>query len=442
MTTVVVREYARLTTDPVEKTLDQASVSQSAFDWLCGLAAGFSQSGASLLQVENRKWLRWDSFVGVVETPCGTVLEILPKHGGNGAAAEADSRALLKKMLQTALDLPTRVADRAKLEQFRMPLAEWLMKQFVLELDQLVNRGLRSEYRCVEEQQRYLRGQLDVARQMRQPPGRAHIFNIRHDVFTFDRPENRLLKTALERVARCTQQTDTWRLAHQLLGVMGGISTSRDKERNFRLWVNDRLMAHYKPIRPWCELVLGEHMPLALKGASHGVSLLFPMEKLFERYVEVQLRQWLPERYELKAQARSEYLCQHLRRDFFQLRPDLLVTEHSKTVLVLDTKWKRISGTEGKNKYGLAQSDFYQAFAYGHKYLQGTGEVVLIYPATTSFDAALQPFTFSGSLTLRAMPFDLATDMLVLPEGWTIPSLASNAADAGPARQEVPSYQA
>jgi 5-methylcytosine-specific restriction enzyme subunit McrC len=412
-----------LTTGQVERTLDQATVSQSAFDWLCNLAAGFSQRGASLLRVENRKWLRWDSFVGVVETPCGTILEILPKHGGNGAEAESDSRELLKKMLQTALDLPTRVADRAKLEQFRVPLAEWLMKQFVLELDHLVKRGLRSEYKCIDEQQRHLRGQLDLVRQMRQPPGRAHIFNIRHDVFTFDRPENRLLKAALDRVRGTTRQADTWRLAHELAGLMGEISASTDTRRDFRLWADDRLMAHYNPVRPWCELVLGEHMPLALKGASQGVSLLFPMEKLFERYVEVQLRKWLPERYVLKVQARSEYLCRHLMRDFFQLRPDLLVTERGKTVLVLDTKWKRISGSEGDNKYGLAQADFYQAFAYGHKYLQGAGEVVLIYPATGSFDQALQPFRFSESLVLRAMPFNLDTDMLVVPEGWTIPSL-------------------
>lgn len=418
MTSVVVREYARLTTDVVEQTLDRATVSQSAFDWLCKLSGQFSRSGARLLQVEDRKWLRWDNFVGVVETPCGTVLEILPKHGEQGADAESASRDLLKKMLCMALDLPTRVAERAKLEQFRLPLAEWLMKQFVLELDHLVKRGLRSDYRNVEEQQRFLRGQLDLPRQMRQPPGRAHIFNIRHDIFTFDRPENRLLKAALERVGRSTRQPGTWRLAHELAGMMGAIPPSRNVREDFRRWSDERLMAHYQPIRPWCQLVLGEHMPLALKGASRGVSLLFPMEKLFERYVEVQLRKRLRAPCVLKAQARSASLCSHLGRDCFQLRPDLLVLERGAARLVLDTKWKRISGLKGDDHYGLAQADFYQAFAYGHKYLGGSGEVVLVYPRTASFHTALEPFTFSDGLTLHAMPFDLDADVLVEPKGW------------------------
>lgn len=425
MTIVVVREYARLTTDPVEKTLDRATVSQSAFDWLCKLAGQFSQRGASLLQVEDRKWLRWDNFVGVVQTPCGTVLEILPKHGEQGADAESCSRELLKKMLQTALDLPTRTADRARLAHFRLPLAEWLMKQFVLELDHLVKRGLRSEYRNVEEQQRFLRGQLDLPRQMRQPPGRAHIFNIRHDVFTFDRPENRLLKAALERVKRCTRQADTWRVAHELVGMMGEIGASKDCQGDFRRWSQERLMAHYQSIRPWCELVLGEHMPLALRGSSQGVSLLFPMEKLFERYVESRLRGQLRAPYALTAQARSESLCHHRGNDFFELRPDLLVTEHGRPKLVLDTKWKRISATRGGDKYGLAQSDFYQAFAYGHKYLEGSGNVVLVYPRTSAFDCALESFIFAASLRLYAVPFDLDTDTLTLPDGLDFPPLAA-----------------
>ena len=78
--TVTIREYARLTTAEVEPTLDVAQLSQSAFDWLCELSASFSRNGATLLQVDGRHALKWDSYVGVVETPCGTRLEILPKH--------------------------------------------------------------------------------------------------------------------------------------------------------------------------------------------------------------------------------------------------------------------------------------------------------------------------------------------------------------------------
>jgi 5-methylcytosine-specific restriction enzyme subunit McrC len=288
----------------------------------------------------------------------------------------------------------------------------------VLALDHLVKRGLRFDYQRVEEEQRFLRGQLDVVKQMRQPPGRAHIFNIRHDLFLPDRPENRLLKSALMRVCRTTQQSDTWRLSHELASLLAQIPDSKDTQSDFRQWRNDRLMAHYQPVRPWCELVLGEHMPLTVRGKTHGISLLFPMEKLFERFVETRLRQQLPAHCALTAQARSLSLCSHGDKDMFQLRPDFLVRQGQKAVLVLDAKWKLISSANRANKYGLNQSDFYQMFAYGHKYLAGHGEMVLIYPRTANFLEVLTPFDFSDGLRLWAAPFDLERGQIHWPLEW------------------------
>ena len=419
MRTVVVREYARLTTDSVVQTLDQATITPSAFEWLCNLSASFSKNGASLLKLENTHWLRLDNYVGVVETPCGTLLEVLPKHNNvSGEAAASESRTLLIKMLSVALDLPVRPADKADIQTFQHPLLEWVMKQFVLSLDHLVKRGLRFDYQRVEEEQRFLRGQLDVVKQLRQPPGKAHIFNIRHDLFLPDRPENRLLKSALMRVCKATQQADTWRLSHELAGLLAEIPNSKDIQSDFRLWSNDRLMSHYQPIHPWCELVLGQQMPLALRGKTHGISLLFPMEKLFERYVEVHLRKQLPMPYTLKSQAASRMLCTHEDRGMFQLRPDLLVQKNQTNILVLDTKWKLISSADRETKYGLSQADFYQLFAYGHKYLEGSGELVLIYPRTGNFTGVLPPFDFSPNLRLWVAPFDLEKDEMHWPVEW------------------------
>lgn len=414
MKPIVVREYAWLTTDDsIETSPDRACIPQSAFDWLCQLSARFRTNGASLLHLENRRWLRLDNFVGIVETPCGTLLEILPKH--TESSNEAASRALLIKMLETALDLPTRTTEKTDIQTYRRPLLEWVMKEFVLALDHLLKRGLRFDYRRVEEEQRYLRGRLDMNKQLRQPPGRAHIFNIRHDLFLADRPENRLLKSALMRVCGLTQQPDTWRLSHELAGLLAEIPDSPNIAADFRQWRSDRLMAHYQPVRPWCELVLGQHMPLAMRGKTRGISLLFPMENLFERYVEVKLRQQLPVSYTLKAQAASQSLCTHQGKSLFHLRPDLLMQSPQKTV-VLDTKWKLLSAADAVNKYGLSQGDFYQMFAYGHRYLSGEGDLILIYPKTENFSEAMQPFEFSEKLRLWVTPFDLENDRMHWPD--------------------------
>ena len=215
-TEITVREYARLTTQDVPNpSLDRAQISISAFDWLCSLSSTFRRSGAALLQVDGRRWLKLDNYVGVIETPCGTRLEILPKHV-DSADSLYQSRSLLRRMIATSIDLPVRVADETSLELFDAPLSEWVIKQFLKSLDQLVKRGVRSEYVRVESTERFLRGQLDVARQLRQPPGQQHFFALRNDVFVPDRPENRLLTCALDLVCNRTQLPESWRLAHEL----------------------------------------------------------------------------------------------------------------------------------------------------------------------------------------------------------------------------------
>lgn len=324
---ITVREYARLTTSPVgEPSLDRAQVTASAFDWLCQLSAGFSRAGAALVQIEDHRWLRLDNYVGVLETPCGTRLEILPKHVER-EGDPAEGRALLRKMIAAALDLPAREAGMASLQRFDASLSEWVMGQFLAALDHLVKRGLRSDYLRIEGAERYLRGQLDTIRQMRQPPGRQHVFQIRHDLYLPDRAENRLLKTALDRICHLTQVPAQWQLAQELRSLLQDIPSSHDVAADFGLWRNDRLMAHYQPLRPWSELILYRQMPLALVGEWHGISMLFPMEKLFERYVATALRRTLDRDARLITQAASQYLCRHDAEPIFRLQPDLLVEQ-------------------------------------------------------------------------------------------------------------------
>lgn len=92
----------------------------------------------------------------------------------------------------------------------------------------------------------------------------------------------------------------------------------------------------------------------------------------------------------------------------------------TRDALVLDTKWKLLDGykSNGTDKYGLSQGDFYQLQAYGHSYLDGHGDVVLVYPKTTTFDRPLSVFEFPkpGGLRLWALPFCLKSRRLSVPD--------------------------
>ncbi|ONM42458.1 restriction endonuclease [Halopseudomonas pachastrellae] len=435
---VVVREYACLTTAPVAPDdLDCAQVSESAFDWLCELSARFNSNGAKLLQVQGRRSLKWDSYVGVLETPCGTRLEIVPKHHEEGDCLQK-GRQLLRKLIQRALDLKAREASVAGLELFEAPLSEWVMAQFLAELDLLVKRGVRFDYQRVEEEQRFLRGQLNVVAQMRQRPGKQHYFQIRHDVFQPNRAENRLLKSALEQVAKSTRDANNWRLAAELRAMLSDLPASRQIDLDFRAWSTDRLMAHYQAIKPWCELILNQQMPLAVSGEWRGMSMLFPMEKLFERYVEGWLRNCLVPGAELITQGKgiAKSLCKQGSEPVFELKPDFLVDNDGRR-WVLDAKWKRAGQGAEKKKEALREADFYQLFAYGHKYLDGKGELALIYPRTRQFDQPLPPFDYSPDLRLWALPFDLDADRLLIDDEMQFTDCTKAAMGTAPLDQAV-----
>lgn len=428
MTHVVVREYARLTTAEGCCSLQEHSISDTAFDHLCELASTFQKgSGAQFVSLEGHRTLRLDKFVGVIETPCGTTLEILPKSASDANDAE-ESRRLLRKMLLAVRGTRSRDAGLASIESLRQPLTEWVMAEFVRELRALVRRGVRSEYRQVEEQARFLRGRLRVGAQLREPTSRQHLFHVAYDELMPDRAENRLLRSALAKVMDATRNADTWRVARELAVTLAGIPPSQDHAADFARWSYGRLMTHYVEVKPWCEMVLGVEMPLALRGGLWGDSLLFPMDKLFERYVQVCLDAKMHSAYVLRSQASKHSLVLHQpispaeERSYFSLSPDFTVeTEKGGvTTCVLDAKWKRVDQALTKpgrfeSLYGLSQGDLYQMHAYGHSYLNGHGDMIMISPKWTAFTDALPPLRFSSDLRLWVVPFDLASDRLLLP---------------------------
>ena len=419
MDAVVVREHALIGTGPLSNpSLDSATIPEAAFDWLCSESARLLKSGAPLVQLDDRRWLRLDNYVGVIETPSGVRIEILPKsheHDSNVAA----SRRLLRTMLSRCLDLPARESRPASIDTFDAPTTEWVIAGFLDALDRLVKRGVRFDYQRVREERKFLRGRLDLARQLRQSPGRQHLLQIQHDVFHADRPENRLLKSAVERVLRITRDASNWQFARELESYLAPVPRSFNIAEEFRRWRDDRLMTHYRPVRPWCSLILNEETPLSLVGDWRGLSLLFPMERLFERYVGACLRRSLPNDARMTAGAASRHLCRHRDEDWFQLKPDFLV-QRGERRWVLDTKWKRLDGSlaNASDKYGLSQGDFYQLFAYGHRYLGGRGRLMLVYPLTATFREPLIDFVYEDGLLLSVVPFDLERGTLAIELDW------------------------
>jgi 5-methylcytosine-specific restriction enzyme subunit McrC len=286
-----------------------------------------------------------------------------------------------------------------------------------------VKRGIRNDYVRVSQQEKFLRGRLNVSKQLRQSPAQQHIFNVEYDKFIAERAENRLIRAALAKVLVWSKDHKNQRDGRELLFHFDSVTPSTNYREDFLQWRSSRDMIYYAPTKPWCQLILSEQSPFFSAGKWKGPSLLFPMEKLFESYIAKKISPKLGYDFTMTEQAQGKYLVKHESSQWFKLMPDMLITQYGKPYIVLDAKWKLLNDRNGdaSKQYGLSQSDVYQLFAYGQKYLQGIGEMYLIYPANERFKVPLSPFDFSDDLRLWVVPFDLDNDQLMLRQDCHLP---------------------
>lgn len=399
-------------------------IPDKVFGWLEDQCIRSAEAGEAawlrLKQHRGRRAVQVTSFVGVVRAPDGFQIEVLPKVGKAVGGGAKEARQLLIEMLCCLQGFRHVQTDSARISAARMPLLEVFIAEFLRTVERIVKSGLRSDYSSRQDNLFALRGKLLMAQHLRQNLNRADRFFTEHDEFSTDRPENRLLHSALQRVLMLAASQANQQLARELQFVFADVPASVQPRIDFQRVRLDRGMGHYTDAMAWARLILDEASPLTGTGGHRAPSLLFPMEAVFEAFVAKHLARQLTLPLILKTQARTHHLVRHREQNWFRLKPDLLIREGGRDALVLDTKWKLLDGlkSNGTDKYGLSQGDFYQLQAYGYSYLDGHGDVVLVYPMTTSFDRPLPVFEFPkpGGLRLWALPFCLKSRRLSVPD--------------------------
>ena len=419
-THVTVGEYATLLrgqTSGFNTTSRQAELPAAAFDALKDLLTDPKAQEQPIFTYglqRGREVFFLSSWVGVLETPDGTQIEILPKileDAEDSVMNVASTREIFIHMLAALLNLSPMTWQPATLQAAHMPLLEFFAAQFLHAAARLVRTGLARTYLEVEQDLTALRGRLDLKRHFTHQFSHPTELAVVADQLTTNRPENRLIKMALMRVHRLLRHPDHQRLHTQLLDAFADIPTSHHSKSDLQAWRKDRSFRHYAPIRPLVELILQGHSPMSAQGQARVFTLLFPMEDVFEAYVADCLRTsrdgaGQAEYLRVESQVNTKHLVHQEGRPLFRLRPDLRLTLPDGTILLADTKWKQLDLSKGRQA-GVQMADLYQMYAYGQKYLDGTGTIYLIYPHTTTFQMPLPPFHYSGELQVQVRPFHL-----------------------------------
>ncbi|ELA9722128.1 McrC family protein [Vibrio parahaemolyticus] len=394
-------------------------ISPAAFVFLKQIALGSQEdnklfrlckkSGCEALQVRNH--------AGVIFTPDGTHIEVLPKIGRTSPSSKAARKSLLV-MLRALKGFSHIQTSSALIHEEKMPLLEVFIGQFVESVLNLVKKGLKSDYVQTVDNLNYQKGKLVAAGQLRKNLVTKNKFYCEYQDYLVDRPANRLIHSALNTVARFSRSAKHKKQLHELFFIFEEVPLSHDYKSDLSRLRLDRGMSHYHVPIAWAKLILNGFSPQTMKGSNQAISLLFPMERVFEDYVAKVLRQQVSAEFVVKSQVKRKSLVEHKQASWFKLQPDLLLEKEGRVVSILDTKWKLVDQAKdnGSDKYGLSQNDFYQMFAYGQHYFDDRAderEMFLIYPAHDDFKAPIeQSFDFvacgGNKLKLWIVPFVIA----------------------------------
>ena len=378
--------------------------------------------GSEFLKISHKKEygeiLQAQQYVGVLQSKNGTTLEILPKitdiSDASGLETSiAENKKLFLKMLKSLKDSPFKNINSANLQtQKNFPLLEIFITIFCDEISKLLQSGIKKEYMQKEENSFFLKGKLLFQKHISKNCVHPERFFIAHDIFSNNRPENKLLKsTLLFLIKKSKFQKNISRLQKYIF-VFDEISESQNYVLDFSKTKLSRDMNAYIQPLQWAEIFLQQKHVTPVCGNSLASALLFDMNKIFENYVAHCLRnkQIFPTIKSVKTQVSTQFLIENPNRKF-KLKPDLLLEkeENKKIITIIsDTKWKLI-----KEIGNISQSDIYQMFAYAKKYNVNTVE--LIYPFHSKLPDALknietQYFDSEKNIALNILFFNIETN--------------------------------
>lgn len=361
---------------------DDTSIPQAEADRIAAVAASstFAGRGGEGVLEHGRKGLRARGVVGVIVAQ-GCQLEILPKIEGLGEREASDDalRRRLIHMLAVVHDLRIDASSLAQLGWQKDTILELLIRFFCTRLMEAVRMGLPRRYLNHSDDLPALRGKLDVTRQFSRYAVAPQKLACRYDELSSDIPLNQVMRAAVTRLQHVAQGPDNQRILRELGFAYADVSDVSIPSLRWDQITLDRTNQRWSELLSFARLLLTDRHQQTTAGAIDGHALLFEMNALFEQYVARLVTQALAgSGYRVSAQGGHRDCLFEGNTGRFRTKPDLIIRQGDRTVLVIDTKWKRMAPRIDDPKQGVSQADVYQLMAYSQLYR--CPKVMLLYP--------------------------------------------------------------
>jgi len=362
--------------------------------------------------------LKATNYVGVVQTE-NLSIEILPKiYSDNNN--EAKTRTIFIEMLKPLLNINDIQINKANLSTTtNKNIYEMFITMFIEYLDKLIHRGLKSHYVSKEDNQNFLKGKLKFNQHIKHNHIHKERFYVEYDEYLEDRAENRLLKSTIELLLKKTNNDYNKRLLRQQLFVFNEIRYSSNYDIDIQKINIYRGMEYYEVPLRFAKLFLKHQSFTSLRGDDNVFALFFPMEKVFEDYIEFILNNFkdnLGIDEVLVNGGKDEYFITNEKCKMTRLQPDYLLTMKDGRSIVTDAKWKLLEQNKDEysncNTINIPSGDIYQIFSYLNFYT--AQDIAYIFvpktkeienPITLSYNVSS---TISSNYKIIIKPVDLS----------------------------------
>lgn len=223
-------------------------------------------------------------------------------------------------------------------------------------------RGLLHGYRAREESLYTVRGRIRFDEQLRRRFNVPLPVAVRYNEFTDDIRANQLVKAAAYRLGGSGLRSHQARSGlGWVVGILDNVSLTEFPANAVPEVEFDRLNEHYRGVVALARLILRHNAFQSHRGQVHAAGFLMDLNKVFQEFVTVALRESLGVSKSAFAEMGIDSLDDG-DAHAIKLRPDLVWREGGKPGFVGDVKYKNLTRESDNNR--VPNSDLYQLLAY------------------------------------------------------------------------------
>ena len=357
--------------------------------------------------IYKEECIKFDKYTGIIQLQDGTYLEILPKIDKN--TNQDDSRKIFENLVLASHNLTkeykhnqTTNSDTKKDNH----IIEFFISVFCKDILELLKKGFKKSYIRKSENLNNYKGKLKFSEHIKRNITFKNKFFVEYSELSLDIPENRILKSACLYLIKRTKNDENKKVLKKLLIELDDVSLCINLDKDLQEKQINRLHKYYTRPLQYAEFFLRHDNFMPHRGRTALPALLFPLNKMFEDYIE-----------NLFKQSNVDYCVQYSPynliytgvKELFNTQMDFIITSKDKSQkLILDAKWKELDIND--EKLGVDQADLYQLHNYASIIRSKESEnvsIALLYPRTSKFNRVKEEWTYFDGTKIYIIPVNV-----------------------------------